>query len=443
MYKNSNILIKTRKDAFKIIDYAIEKSSVESVFEQCIDLTKDQFCVNGKIYGLNKYKNIYVIGFGKASAAMAVSLENILGNYITAGYVITKYGHSRKTEKIKIVEAGHPIPDKNGIKHTKQLAEFLKKSDKDDLVICLLSGGGSSLLIYPEDNVTLEDKQKITAMLLACGAEIKEINTIRKYLSKVKGGGLLNYIYPAECLSLIVSDVIGNDLETIASGPTVFQSKVSNSDCLTIFKKYNLLNKIFSNKKLKKLFTENFNKTAVNYHPKIENIILINNQITLAAAKKKAESLNYNTIILSSEICGDTTESANFHYAIAKEIFYNNQPLQKPACIISGGETIVKLKGNGKGGRNQEFTLAAVLNIQNKERITIASIGTDGTDGPTDAAGAIADYQTLKRAKSLNLNPSKFLNSNDSYTFFKKLNDLIITGPTGINVMDLRLFLIY
>lgn len=401
----------------------------------------DQFRVN-----LSRYNNIYVVGAGKASGNMAAAIEEILSSKITSGWINVKYDHTVALKTIKLVEAGHPIPDENGRTGALQILHLVEKADKDDLIICLISGGGSALLPLPVPPLTLSDKQKTISTLLSCGATINEINSLRKHMSLLKGGGLAQKAWPATLITLIVSDVVGNPLDVIASGPTVGDPSTFR-DCMDIIHKYNITNRIPA------VVAEHFKKGVAGkikespcpgdqIFDKTFNLIIGSNIEALTAAAKMSESLGYNTVILSSMIEGDTREAAHFHSAIAKEIRKSGNPVSAPACILSGGETTVVLNGKGKGGRNQEFALAAALDIAYDERMVILSGGTDGTDGPTDAAGAVVDSKTVKKAQNSGLNPVNFLENNDSYHFFKKTGDLLMTGPTGTNVMDVRIVLV-
>ncbi|RKX97220.1 MAG: glycerate kinase, partial [Spirochaetes bacterium] len=307
-------------------------------------------------------------------------------------------------------------------------------------------GGGSALLPMPADGITLEEKQATTKVLLECGATIDEINSIRKHLSKIKGGGLMRLAYPANVISLILSDVVGDPLDIIASGPTVPDTSTFK-DCMEIIKKYDIEKKIPYTvlKRIEKGLKGEIEETPKDGDPifeKSENIIIGNNMKAVLAADKKARELGYNTLIISSMIEGETKEVAKVHGAIIKEVKRSGNPISPPACILSGGETTVTIKGKGKGGRNQEFVLACCIDIEGIDKVMILSGGTDGTDGPTDAAGAVGDGETVLRAKKIGLDADKYLNNNDSYHFFQKLDDLLITGPTNTNVMDLRILLI-
>ncbi|MCW9050500.1 MAG: glycerate kinase, partial [Deltaproteobacteria bacterium] len=319
-------------------------------------------------------------------------------------------------------------------------------ADEKTLVICLISGGGSALMPLPVDGVTLEDKQETTKVLLACGATIHEINTIRKHLSFIKGGGLAKAVYPATLITLILSDVVGDDLDSIASGPCVPDSRTF-ADCRLILRKYAIETEIPSSV-VRHIDSGIAGKvpetpgTGQVFFEKTQNVVVGSNFNALLRAKEKADLLGYNTLLISSMLEGETRDVAANHIAIAREIQLHGLPLLRPACLLSGGETTVRIRGTGKGGRNQEFVLAAAIKMSGMNDVLILSAGTDGNDGPTDAAGAIADHSTLERAVALGLDPSRYLDNNDSYNFFDKLGDLYKTGPTNTNVMDLRIVLV-
>jgi len=377
---------------------------------------------------------------------MAQALEKIFGDRITRGFVTTKYGHSLPLKKIEVIEAGHPIPDPNGFKGAKKIQSLLKESGTEDLVIFILSGGASALLPLPANGIALEEKQEVTQLLLDCGADIKEINTIRKHISQIKGGWLARWAYPSTVISFILSDVVGDQLDVIGSGPAV-PDPSSFEEAWEILKKYDLIDEVSASIKKYLLLgregkVEETPKPGDAVFEKVYHTLIGSNLLALRAAEKEALSTGLNTLILSSSIVGETREAARFHAAIAREVISSGHPLPKPACILSGGETTVTIKGRGIGGRNQEFALAMALEISELEKVVFLSGGTDGTDGPTDATGAIVDHTTLSRARSKGLDPKAYLENNDSYSFFKNLGDLLITGPTHTNVMDVRILLI-
>jgi len=437
---------KLKSDARAIFEAGLKAVDPEVAVRTHLKRSGNKLQLNDKEYDLTDYENIYVIGMGKAAAAMAKAVEEIIGDQLSAGIVNVKYGHTAPLKKIKINEAAHPVPDDAGISGSQEIIELLKKTGEKDLALCLISGGGSALLPCPAEGLTLEDKQVVTQSLLECGADIHEINSIRKHISAVKGGRLAALVYPSTLISLILSDVIGDNLDVIASGPTVLDTHTFH-DCRNIINKYKL------NEKVPKRvidYIERGCEGEIEDTPKADspvfehtqNAIVGSNILAVEAAQEKAKELGYNSLILSTYIHGETEEVAKVHTAIAKEINSSGNPVNRPACIISGGETTVTIEGKGQGGRNQEFVLAAAIDIEGLENVVVLSGGTDGNDGPTDAAGAIADGTTIIRAKDLNLNAFDYLCENNSYNFFKPLGDLLITGPTNTNVMDLRLVIV-
>jgi glycerate 2-kinase len=386
----------------------------------------------------DRFREIWIVGAGKASARMAAAVEEILGERITGGVIATKDGHLANTKRTQLRECSHPVPDERGVAAAQKILSIARSATEVDLIICCLSGGASALLPLPADGISLADKQETTRLLLASGATIHEINAVRKHLSAIKGGLLAAAAFPASVLSLILSDVIGNNLDVIGSGVTAPDSS-TYADAIAVIRKYELLDRIPPAVR-SRLTDPKSPETPKNDHAAFErtrNIIVGSNDLALTAASEHARTLGYNTIILSSFIEGETREVARVHAAIAKELAAFGRPIPRPACVISGGETTVTIRGEGKGGRNQEFTLAAAIDIAGMNDVCIMSAGTDGTDGPTDAAGAICDGETLRRAPAA----AEFLDRNDSYRYFESLDDLIKTGPTGTNVMDVRFVL--
>jgi glycerate-2-kinase len=428
-----------RKDALEILEEGLKAADPKSSVKEALRNLKDE---------LNKARRIVVIGFGKASIKMAEGCEEELSDKIYDGAIIAPKGiEDKKLKIIKVFEGTHPIPSEVNVESAKKLISVCSNLTSEDLVICLISGGGSSLLTFPANDISLEEKKLTTDVLLKSGADIREINTIRKHISKVKGGQLLNFLKPAKVVSLILSDVVGDPIEYIASGPTSPDSSTFK-DALSIIKKYNLVNK------LPKSVVERIEKGVrgeILETPKpgdeifnnVKNIIVSNNMKSLVAMEKKASSLGYNTIILTSYAQGESREVGKFLCAVIKQISSYDIPIKKPACVILGGETTVTVKGNGKGGRNQELVLSIVLNCKDVKNFVFASIGSDGIDGYTDAAGAIADNFSLEDAVNSGLKPEEFLENNDSYNFFKQTRDLIFTGPTGTNVNDFTVALIF
>ncbi len=437
---------RSRRNAVEIFQAGLVAVAPGAAIRKYVQRRDEKLLVDGREYDLSDYSQIFVIGAGKAGASMAAAVEEILGKRITRGIISVKYGHLEDLAIVKIQEAGHPVPDENGLRGAQVMYDLAASADEKTLVLCLISGGGSALLPLPVPDVTLEDKQETTRILLSCGATIHEINAIRKHLSAIKGGGLARAVYPATIVTLILSDVVGDDLDSIASGPCVPDS-MTFADCQALFAKYSIESEIpagVRNYIARGVAGEapETPKAGDKIFSRTQNVIVGNNFNALIRAKEKAEELGYNTLLLSSRIEGETRDVAANHMAIAAEIELHGLPLAKPACVLSGGETTVTLKGSGKGGRNQEFVLAAAMQMKGISHSVVLSAGTDGSDGPTDAAGALADSTTLNRAKERELDPARYLEHNDSYHFFEELNDLYKTGPTNTNVMDIRIVLV-
>jgi len=432
---------KARKHVLDLLEYALSSVDPRMIIKNNVRRSGDLLFIDNLVFKLDKFRRIYVVGAGKASGAMAEALEQIIGDKITEGFVNILKGTSFKTCKILLNEAGHPIPDEAGVEGAKRILQIVSSAKEDDLVICLISGGGSALMPLPAEGISLQEEQKLTRELLKCGAPINEINVVRKHISAIKGGLLAKAAYPATVISLILSDVVGDPLDAIASGPTA-PDETTFKDAVSVLEKYNLW-EIAPGSIKKRLEDGLEGKVTETPKPndkifrKVHNIIIGNNQIAATAACKKARNLGFNTLLLSTKIEGEAREVGVVFASIVKEIIASGNPVTKPAAIILGGETTVTVKGGGKGGRNQELVLAASLKIHKLKGVVIASIATDGLDGPTDAAGALADGQTLERARKMGLDPKEYLADNDSYNFFSKLGDLIFTGPTGTNVNDI------
>jgi glycerate 2-kinase len=445
-----------REDLKKIYRAAIEAVNPETAIKSCLTLDKGilKLCTNDetiKAFDLDRFNKIIVVGAGKATASMAKAIEEILGNRIHAGCICVKHG-TRNITAIKTLEAAHPLPDETSITGAKRIKQLLESASKDDLIIALISGGGSALLSLPPQGVTLGEKQATTDLLIKSGAAIHEINTVRKHLSLVKGGNLARAAYPATVLNLMVSDVVGDRIDIIASGPFAPDDS-TYSQALGVLEGYKLTRKIPPSalahitagvsKKTDETGKADETADAKNkIFGKITHFVIASNIICLKAAKKEAKKLGYNTLILSSSIEGDAKQVANWHARIAMEVLSSSNPVPAPACIISGGETTVRVTGKGKGGRNMEFAMQAAPLIDGLKNVIVASIGTDGTDGPTNAAGAMADGFTMETAAKKGIDINDHMRTNDSYHFFKALGDLIVTGPTHTNVMDIRIILI-
>jgi len=435
-----------RRDARVIFDAGLVASDPELLIGRRLQIDGQILHAGERLYNLANHGDLYVVGAGKATARMALAVEALLGERIAGGIIIVKPGHRVPLKKLAVVEADHPIPDQAGINATEAIIELLRRAQKTDLILCLVSGGASALLSCPVVGLSLQDKQQTTQALLNCGARIQEVNAIRKHISRVKGGRLAELAYPSTVLSLILSDVIDDSMDNIGSGPTVPDS-ITFADCLSIIDRYGVgtMIPVAVTSFLKKGAAGEIVDTPKAGDPifhKVQNLLIGNNQLALVAAKEKAETLGYNTLVLSRSIEGEARKVAIDHVVIARDVLSSSRPIRPPACIISGGETTVAIRGNGLGGRNQEFALAAAIEIDGLEGVVVLSGGTDGTDGPTDAAGGIVDWTTVQRAGDQGLDARSYLERNDSYPFLKTVGDLLITGPTLTNVMDLRLVLI-
>lgn len=393
---------------------------------------------------LDTFDRVFLVGAGKAGAPMARAAAAVLGDRLTAGLVIIKEGH-REAEAAspvcEIVEAGHPLPDQRGVQATQRIAALLDRVGERDLVITLISGGGSALLTLPVPGVSLADLQQLTSALLACGATIHELNTLRKHLDQLKGGGMARRAVPATLVTLILSDVVGNPLDIIASGPTVPDSSTF-SDAWALLERYALLDTIPESIRahLQLGIAGRIAETPRaddRCFDRVSNLLVGSNQQAAEAAMRMAQQAGFNTMLLTTQLQGEAREVGRVVAAIGRQLATSNTPLSRPACIIAGGETTVTLRGAGKGGRNQELALAAVAGLAGLPNITLITLATDGGDGPTDAAGAVVTGATWQRAQARGLDPADYLARNDAYHFFAALGDLVKTGPTRTNVNDL------
>jgi hydroxypyruvate reductase len=377
---------------------------------------------------------------------MAKALEEVLGDRLTSGWIIVKYGHGLPLKKIRVMEAGHPVPDQAGLEAASFILDRLRECTEEDLLLCAFSGGGSALTPALLPPLSLSEKQKTTQLLLRSGATINELNAIRKHLSAGKGGQFAKIAYPATVVSLFLSDVIGDPLDVIASGPTV-PDPSTFADCLKIVERYGLTQGLpepvldLLNKGAQGLI-EDTPKAGDIVFEKVQNLVVGSNRAALLAAAAGARALGYKPLVLSSFIQGEAREIAPALVGIGKEMIVSGNPISPPACILAGGETTVTIRGPGKGGRNQELALAAAIALEDWPGIALLSAGTDGTDGPTDAAGAFTDGDTCKEALQKGINPVEYLLDNDSYNFFDQLGQLFKTGPTRTNVMDLICLLV-
>jgi len=433
-----------RQIAINIFLAGVDSVKPDNLIKRYVSINQNTLRIENLVFNLSEIKNIYVVGAGKASAAMAKTIEVVLGSRITAGRIITKYEHSVPLRFIEITEAGHPVPDENGIEGTQQILSMITKAGKDDLVICLISGGGSALLADVPEGCTLGDLKTLNNILLKTGANIIEMNCIRKHLSKVKGGQLAKTASPASVVSLILSDVIGDPLDVIASGPTAPDPSTFD-EAMAILKKYEIENEIPG--QIHQVLKEGFEKKRPEtLKPTDEilahthNLIIGTNLLALKTAREKAEYSGYETQIITNKLEGDIIAVSS--YIFETIINAKSKKSDKKICLLFAGEPTVKITGNGLGGRNQHLALLVAGLLKDLPGITFLSGGTDGSDGPTDAAGAVVDSSTSKNASDLNLDIDQYITNFDSYHFFKKEGGLIITGPTQTNVMDLMVVLI-
>ncbi|MEA2102563.1 MAG: glycerate kinase [Thermodesulfobacteriota bacterium] len=399
---------------------------------------------------LSRYDRILVLGIGKASSNMAMAVESVFQDRITDGVVVTKYGHARRLERISVIQAAHPVPDQNSIKGAEAIYALAAGADEKTLIINLISGGGSALFCLPEDGVDLEDKQKMTRILLDCGADIQEVNAVRKHISKVKGGKFARVAYPARMINLILSDVIGDRLDTIASGIAV-PDATTFEQAQRILGKYHVIERTpesiirYIRMGVNGL-VEDTPKQGDECLQRVDNILLGNNLAACIAARSHGDSLGYNTCILTASLSGEAREIARFFSSMARDIRSGVAGFKRPALLIAGGETTVTIRGKGKGGRNQEMSLAFLTDLLvasgDLHGISFLSAGTDGNDGPTDAAGAFVSGDIVSEMKRLDLDPLPFLEDNNAYPFFDKTGHLLITGPTNTNVCDIQLLIV-
>lgn len=435
-----------RELAIKSLESALKAADPRQIIKSRLLLRDSVLRVDEYSFDLGKFKSVYVVGGGKASGSMAEALEKVLGRRITAGFVNVLHGETNKTSIIKLHGANHPVPDEAGVEGTRKMLDLVEAATADDLVICLISGGGSSMMPLPRGGISLSDKREITDLLLKSGATITEINTVRKHISDFKGGWLAKKAYPATVLNLILSDVMGDPLDFIASGPTVPDSTTFH-DAVSVLRKYDLwargppsVTKVLLDGE-KGLIPET-PKASDEAFKRVHNVVVGNNRLVSQTACTEFKSAGLNTLLLTSMMEGEARHVGTVLSSIAREVSISDNPVHKPGAVVAGGETTVTVTGKGKGGRNQEVALAAAMKLGDLDGVAVASLTTDGVDGPTDAAGAIVDGKTLAKAKRMGLSPEKFLAANDSYNFFSKISDLIFTGPTGTNVNDIALIVI-
>lgn len=441
-------LRRARSTLIEIVDKAIASADPSSAMRRRLRLEGERLRVGGQEFDLSEIGKIVVVGGGKASGNMAEVLEEMLGDRITGGVVNVPEGAASKhrVRKIDLAEAGHPLPTEAGVRGAERMINLVSDLGPRDLVVCVLSGGGSALVTFPADGISLDELRETTQLLLKSGASIQEVNAVRKHLSRVKGGQLAKAAHPAKVVALIISDVVGDRLDTIASGPA-YPDPTTYSDALAVIEKYGLIEKVPRNvlKRLKlgaggkapetpksgeKCFLDAFHE------------IVASNADAVRGTAEVGKSRGLNVSVLTTTMQGEASEVGAHLADVAKGVIEECKPVSRPALLISGGETTVTVKGEGLGGRNQELVLSAAIGISGLENVAVASFSTDGVDGPTDAAGAVADSFTLERAERLGLDPAAYLERNDSYSFFREFRDLLVTGPTGTNVMDVTCLIV-
>ncbi len=424
---------------------AIDAAQPARIIKRHLSLKSEVLTAGGLKFPLKNYHRIFVIGGGKASGYMGVEIERMLGKRITSGLVIIPdyLKPQPRGQQIKYHPATHPVPTRKGMQGVLSTLELVRNVSRSDLVIVLLSGGGSALMPLPAQGISLRDEADITSLLLKSGASIQEINAVRKHLSQIKGGRLAEKLYPATVLSLIISDVVGDKPDAIASGPTA-PDPTTYQDAKDILVKYDLWSRI--PRSTRKVIDDGVSGSTPDT-PKednrvfryVHNLIIGTNRESCLAAARASRRTGYRTIILSTRISGEAREVGRILGLIAAGIRENGLPLEPPAALVAGGETTVTVRGKGKGGRNQELSLAAATKISGSNGVVVGSLATDGIDGQTEAAGALVDGTTVTRGRELGMEPEEYLNSNDSYGYFRKLDALITTGPTGTNVNDIMI----
>ncbi len=401
--------------------------------------------VGDRRYDPSSYRRALVVGAGKASAPMAAAAEQVLyaAGLPVSGVVTVRYGHVAPTRWVRIHEAGHPMPDEQSVAGSRAIATLLADTTEQDFVLCLISGGGSALLTLPDESVALDDLRRTTDALLRSGATINEINTVRKHVDTVKGGGLARLAAPATTVALILSDVVGNPLDAIASGPTV-PDTTTWFDAAGVFDRYALWDSAAASiaRRIRAGVDGQIPdtpKAGDRLFERVQTIVVGSNLLACEAAAAEAERNGLASLVLTTYVEGEAREAARVLAGLLREVDASGHPLSRPCCLVAGGETTVTVRGRGKGGRNQELALAAAWPLRGLADVLLASVGTDGSDGPTDAAGAVVDGTTLDRARQLGLDAAAFLADNDSYVFFDRLGDLVRTGPTNTNVNDVVL----
>lgn len=434
-----------RDRILRILSAALDEVNPYQAVLRCMRRDGDRLVVEGREYDLSSYGRIFLTGVGKASLAMANGVQDLLADRISGGVLICKHLEMAEANtilpSIEIITGSHPVPDENSVTGARQMVKLLNTAGENDLVIAVISGGGSSLMTLPFDGVTLQDVQELTRQLLASGARIEEINTLRKHLDAVKGGGMSRAAAPAAMIALILSDVVGNSLEVIASGPTVPDS-TTFEEARRILEHYGIAERLpegisgVIENGCRGRIPETA-KPGECCFEKVHNVIVGSNAQAGRAACTQASVEGFNSLLLTTYLTGEARQAGRFAAGLLRQAAVHGDPLPWPCCLVLGGETTVTLQGAGKGGRNQEMALGAVEMLAGLENAALITLATDGEDGPTDAAGALVTGSTLKRARLAGLDVNAALRNNDAYPFFDDLGDLLLIGPTGTNVNDL------
>jgi len=425
-----------REAALDIWRVALAAAAVDPLVRSALRRDGDTLTCGSRTVDLGEISRVVVLGCGKAAAAMAAAVESVLGDRISEGFVVVKDGYLRPTRIVEVAEAGHPVPDRRGVAAAGRLLAMAGQATSRDLVVFVVSGGGSALLPAPAPAVTLREKQEVTRLLLAAGATIGELNAVRKHLSLLKGGQLARAAAPATVLTLLLSDVIGDPLDVIASGPTAPDPSTFR-DALDVLTRRGVLDRVPPAVKQR---LEAGCRGEVAETPKpgdplftgVTNLVIGNNRLVVEAAAERARSLGYTARVASTAVQGEAR-------AIAVDLVTQGRALPPPACLVAGGETTVTVRGDGRGGRCQEFALAAALTLEADDDLVVLAGGTDGTDGPTDAAGGIVDAGTVARGRAAGVDAARALDDNDAHTLLGAAGDLLVSGPTNTNLLDLYL----
>jgi len=430
-----------KKHLYSIARSALAAVNPFDVVQQFLQVNNDVILIGSKEYSLDEDVRIYVVGAGKAGVSMARAVESVLGERVTDGVIAVPDLPGQSLARIQLIKAGHPLPTAGSIEAGIKIANLLQGTVDKDLVLVLISGGGSALLELPVEGLQLSDLQQVNDLLIKSGAPIQEINTVRRQLSMIKGGGLGFLAAPARTSALILSDVVGDPLEAIASGPTI-GSDTSARDAWNVLDRYDLLSRIpEAVKEILEGFSDDSNLIFEPYF-EVNNVIIGSNRIAAEAAIQFAQELGFQAILLTTMLQG---EAMIIGSKIANLVKALKLPLvqKKPLCMVLGGETTVTVRGEGSGGRNQELALAAAIELYGLQNVAMMTLATDGIDGPTPSAGAIVTGETIARARALRMDARSFLTNNDSHTFFDALEDTVNLGPTGTNVNDLIMIIVY